>query len=74
MLRCTSTTFYWVKLFELLEDGKSSKYGTFQLIMSFWANYFSPIFQRQRLFCYCVAIVIINGTTTTNKKSFSVLP
>jgi len=37
-------------------------------------KYFSPIFQRQRLFCYCVAIVIINGTTTTNKKSFSVLP
>lgn len=38
--------------------------------MSFWANYFSPIFQRQRLFCYFVAIVIINATTTTNKKSF----
>lgn len=65
---------YCAKLFERLEDGKSSKYGTFQLIMSFWANYFSPIFQRQGLFSYFMAIVIINTTTATTKKPSSALP
>lgn len=43
--------------------------------MSFWANYFSSIFQTQRLFCYSVAIAIINAIdSANNKKSFSALP
>lgn len=42
--------------------------------MSFWANYFSSIFQTQRLFCYSVAIASINAIDSANKKSFSALP
>lgn len=61
------------KLFQLLKDGKSRKHGTFQLIMSFWANYSSSILQTEPV-CYLVAIVVINATTTPNKKSFSASP